>query len=69
MTKTSKIYQISASIVGVEFNPLPCPVEDEFSIQIVPEFGPMVILILILAISGTMALSKIKFNSCKNSLN
>jgi predicted secreted protein with PEFG-CTERM motif len=54
-------YQISASIVGVEFNPLPSPVEDKFTMQVVPEFGPMATLILISAITGTIVLYKMKF--------
>lgn len=54
-------YQVSASIVGVEFNPLPSPVEDKFTMQVVPEFGPMAPLILISAIGGTMILARISF--------
>jgi len=56
-------YQISASIVGVEFNPLSNPIEDKFTMQVVPEFGPMVTLILILSLIGIIILSKIRFMS------
>jgi predicted secreted protein with PEFG-CTERM motif len=56
-------YQISASIVGVEFNPLSTPIEDKFTMQVVPEFGSMVTLILISSIIGIIVLSKIKFMS------
>lgn len=55
-------YQISASIVGVEFNPIPNPIQDQFSIQVVPEFGSMTILILVLAVTGTIVLSRMKLN-------
>ena len=55
-------YQISASIVGVEFNPI-TPIEEKFTMQVVPEFGPMVTLILVLSIIGIIVLSKIKFMS------
>jgi len=47
-------YQITAQIVGIEFNPLPTPLTDEFNMQVVPEFGPIVIVILAAAIVGTI---------------
>jgi len=47
-------YGITAQIVGIEFNPLPTPLTDEFNIQVVPEFGPLVMVILAAAIVGTI---------------
>ncbi|MCH6586513.1 MAG: PEFG-CTERM sorting domain-containing protein [Thaumarchaeota archaeon] len=48
-------YQISAQIVGIEFNPLPTPLTDDFSIQVVPEFGSIVMVVFVVAIVGTIA--------------
>jgi len=47
-------YAITAQIVGIEFNPLPTPLTDEFNIQVVPEFGPIVMVILAVTIVGTI---------------
>jgi len=47
-------YAITAQIVGIEFNPLPTPLTDEFNMQVVPEFGPIVMVILAAAIVGTI---------------
>jgi len=47
-------YQVTAQIVGIEFNPLPTPLTDEFNMQVVPEFGPIVMVILAVAIVGTI---------------
>ncbi len=50
-------YGITAQIVGIEFNPLPTPLTDEFNIQVVPEFGPIVMVILAVAIIGTIVVT------------
>ncbi len=50
-------YQITAQIVGIEFNPLPTPLTDEFNMQVVPEFGPIVMVILAAAIVGTIVVT------------
>jgi len=47
-------YQITAQIVGIEFNPLPTPLTDDFTMEVVPEFGPIVMVILATAIVGTI---------------
>ena len=47
-------YQITAQIVGIEFNPLPTPLTDNFTMEVVPEFGPIVMVILATAIVGTI---------------
>jgi len=47
-------YQISGQIVGIEFNPLSTPLVDDFNIEVVPEFGSMVMIILAVAIVGTI---------------
>jgi len=47
-------YQVTAQIVGIEFNPLPTPLTDDFTMQVVPEFGPIVMVILAAAIIGTI---------------
>ncbi len=50
-------YQITGQIVGIEFNPLPTPLTDEFNMQVVPEFGPIVMVILAAAIVGTIVVT------------
>jgi len=50
-------YGITAQIVGIEFNPLPTPLTDEFNMQVVPEFGPIVMVILAVAIIGTIVVT------------
>jgi len=47
-------YQVTAQIVGIEFNPLLTPLTDDFTMQVVPEFGPIVMVILAVAIVGTI---------------
>ena len=47
-------YQITAQIVGIEFNPLPTPLTDDFTMQVVPEFGSIIMVILAAAIVGTI---------------
>ncbi len=47
-------YQVTAQIVGIEFNPLPTPLTDDFTMQVVPEFGPIVMVILAVALVGTI---------------
>jgi len=47
-------YQVTAQIVGIEFNPLPTPLTDDFTMEVVPEFGPIVMVILATAIVGTI---------------
>jgi len=47
-------YQVTAQIVGIEFNPLPTPLTDDFTMEVVPEFGPIVMVILAVAIVGTI---------------
>ncbi len=50
-------YQVTAQIVGIEFNPLPTPLTDDFSIQVVPEFGSIVMVAFAIAIIGVIALT------------
>jgi len=50
-------YQISAQIVGIEFNPLPTPLIDDFNIQVVPEFGPIVMVAFAIAIVSAIVLT------------
>jgi len=50
-------YQITAQIVGIEFNPLSTPLTDDFNIQVVPEFGSIVMVILVIAIVGTIVIT------------
>jgi len=50
-------YQVTAQIVGIEFNPLPTPLTDDFNMQVVPEFGPIVMLILAVAIVSTIVVT------------
>jgi len=50
-------YQISAQIVGIEFNPLPTPLIDDFNMQVVPEFGTITMMILGVGIVSIIAIS------------
>jgi len=50
-------YQISAQIVGIEFNPLPTPLVDDFNIQVVPEFGSIVMVAFAIAIVSAIVLT------------
>lgn len=50
-------YEISASIVGVEFNPLPTPLGDKFTLQAVPEFGSTATIILAISVLGILVVT------------
>jgi len=50
-------YQVTAQIVGIEFNPLPTPLTDDFNIQVVPEFGSIIMIVFVVAIVGIIALT------------
>ena len=47
-------YTIIAHVIGIEFEPLPSPIEDNFSIEVVPEFP-----VAVMTVMGTIvAMSK-----------
>ena len=50
-------YEISGQIVGIEFNPLSTPLVDNFNIEVVPEFGPIVMVALAIAIVGAIVVT------------
>jgi len=50
-------YQVTAQIVGIEFNPLSTPLTDDFTMQVVPEFGSIAMMILGVGIVSIIALS------------
>jgi len=50
-------YQITAQIVGIEFNPLSTPLTDDFTIEVVPEFGSIAMMVLGVGIVSIIALS------------
>ncbi len=50
-------YQISAQIVGIEFNPLSTPLVDDFNMQVIPEFGPIVMVAFAIAIVSAIVLT------------
>jgi len=50
-------YQISAQIVGIEFNPLSTPLVDDFNMQVVPEFGTITMVILTVGIFSVIAVT------------
>ncbi len=50
-------YGITAQIVGIEFNPLPTPLTDDFNMQVVPEFGPIVMVAFAIAIVSAIVLT------------
>lgn len=49
-------YEISAQVVGVNFSPIN-PLEDKFTLQVVPEFGSIVPIVLVIAIIGAVVLT------------
>jgi len=50
-------YQISAQIVGIEFQPLSTPLVDDFNMQVVPEFGSIVMVAFAIAIVSAIVLT------------
>jgi len=50
-------YQVTAQIVGIEFNPLSTPLTDDFNIQVVPEFGTITMMVLAVAIISIIAIT------------
>jgi len=50
-------YSISGQVVGIEFEPLPTPIIDDFSINVVPEFGTVAMMILAVAIISIVAVT------------
>jgi len=50
-------YQVTAQIVGIEFNPLSTPLTDDFTMQVVPEFGTIAMMVLGVGIVSIIALS------------
>jgi len=50
-------YQVTAQIVGIEFNPLSTPLTDDFNIQVVPEFGSIVMVVFAVAIVSIIAVT------------
>jgi len=50
-------YQVTAQIVGIEFNPLPTPLTDDFNMQVVPEFGTITMMILGVSIVSIIAIT------------
>jgi len=39
-------YEITAQIVGIEFKPLATPIDVDFDVQVVPEFGSIAMIVL-----------------------
>jgi len=50
-------YQITAQIVGIEFNPLSTPLTDDFVMEVVPEFGTIAMMVLGVGIVSIIAIS------------
>jgi len=50
-------YQVTAKIIGIEFKPLSTPLVDDFNIQVVPEFGSIVIVAFAIAIVSAIVLT------------
>ena len=50
-------YQVTAQIVGIEFKPLSTPLIDDFTMEVVPEFGSIAMMILGVGIVSIVALS------------
>lgn len=52
-------YVITGKIVGIEFNPISV-IEDDFNIQVIPEFPTTAMLPAILALGSTIVISRLK---------
>jgi len=50
-------YSISGQVVGIEFEPLPTPIIDDFSVQVVPEFGTIATMALAVSIISIIAVT------------
>jgi len=50
-------YQVTAQIVGIEFIPLSTPLVDDFNMQVVPEFGSIVMVAFAIAIVSAIVLT------------
>jgi len=50
-------YQVTAKIVGIEFQALSTPLVDDFNMQVVPEFGPIVMVAFAIAIVSAIVLT------------
>jgi len=50
-------YQVTAQIVGIEFQPLSTPLVDDFNMQVVPEFGSIVMVAFAIAIVSAIVLT------------
>ena len=56
-------YTIKSEIVGIEFNPLPQPMPDDFTLKVTPEFGTIAMLALVIGIISIVAVTaKTKHN-------
>jgi len=53
-------YAISGQIVGIEFNPLPSPLKDDFSMEVVPEFPITAILPMVVAFGAVIAFMRLR---------
>lgn len=53
-------YQVHAKITGIDFKPLPSPIEQDFSIDVVPEFPMAPILPLLLAFAAIVGVMRMK---------
>lgn len=52
-------YVITGKIVGIEFNPIPA-IEDDFNMQVIPEFPATTMLPTVLAIGASVAFFKLR---------
>ncbi len=50
-------YQVTAKIVGIEFQALSTPLVDDFNIQVIPEFGSIVMVAFAIAIVSAIVLT------------
>ncbi len=50
-------YDVSAQIVGIEFQPLSEPLIDDFTVQVIPEFGQIAMLVLSVGIISIIAIT------------
>ena len=56
-------YTIKSEVVGIEFNPLPKPLPDNFTLKVTPEFGTIAMLALVIGIISIVAVTaKTKHN-------
>jgi len=54
-------YTFTTQVVGIEFNPLPSPIQDSFSIEVVPEFPIAIIGVMGVIVGMSVVVSRLNY--------